>query len=254
MPSPTSGERLSRIEGAVERIGKTVDGIDLLLRGNGQTGLVTRVDRLEQSRKGWGRWREKLWAVALLAIGAILACVLGGCISPAKQLASRLADAQQGVVSARQSVQDARSGAEAALGTLEASHEAKPLLTDVLSDLDAADGHLARVAKTATGAQTALTGVEDKGNWFTNMTGDAGDVIKLALGAIVVVGLCIVGLWLFRRFGYLLPRKVKTEAQMWAKVRDENDPMTARELESMRREAEPLLNVAAKRIRPPPAT
>lgn len=80
---PSVPERLATIEGAVERIGDTVDRIDLSLRGNGETGLTTRVDRLEQGqargRKRVGFWLGCLWQLAMAVTILWLTINMGGC-------------------------------------------------------------------------------------------------------------------------------------------------------------------------------
>lgn len=65
--------RLERIQGVCEANQKTLVKLDKLLHGNGEApGLKTRVDRLEQTSKHWG----KLYGLALAAVFSVIGALV----------------------------------------------------------------------------------------------------------------------------------------------------------------------------------
>lgn len=63
------GERLARIETNTENTQKDVDEHHKTLYGNGQSGLKTRVDRVEQDQK---RWKAGITFFQAIVSGSII--------------------------------------------------------------------------------------------------------------------------------------------------------------------------------------
>jgi hypothetical protein len=68
----TVESRLAKLEVIGERTEEQVKEVLHLLRGNGQPGLVTRVDRLEQTKESQRRHFWIIWAAVVGLVGKFL--------------------------------------------------------------------------------------------------------------------------------------------------------------------------------------
>ena len=243
---------------AIRTVGAKVDTVCVLLTGNGapETGMVFRVKSLEMAAedagKARGKWKDRLWCLATGALLVALAWSLAGCIPSTEKTADHLVRAQASLTAARESIQAAQTETARLIGSEEAPEPVKAGLHVVAGHQTAAQGHIDDVVSHASAVQKELPNLDDKPGWFANLTGDVSDVIQVIAGTVIIVILFVVGVWLIRRFGYLLPRRAKDEAELAKAALDENSPTTARELIALRRATDPNFNAAMRKARPPP--
>jgi len=209
--------------------------------GNGSQGLLGQVG-------SHGKW---LWILSLVVL-AMLSAMLAGCTSATKTVQRELSATQALVSLAREEVQNARTKTERIQRGNETPEPVKVALTPVVAHLDAAEGHIDAIGESVSKAQAVVPDLEDRGNWLTDLFGEAGTIIKLVIGTVLVVALAFLGLWAIRRFGYLLPRAKRDEATLARAVLADDDPTTAREYIAARRAADAQLNIAMASSRPPP--
>ena len=212
------------------------------------------MDAIDAARRR--KWGCRVWEIiAGVIVGVVLAMAVGGCASASRDAQRRLAEVTRRTALIAQEHQNARQSLDAARATDGMPEPAIVHLDAVVGHLDAADGHNSAIGDSARRAQTDLAGVEDRKGVIGEFFGEAGVIIKLVLGTVVVVALALIGLWAVRRFGFLLPRAKREEAVMARAVLDDGDDTTVREYVAMRRATDKQFNAAMGKAkpRPPPA-
>ena len=55
-----------------ERAWRQIDKLAKVMLGNGQPGIIGRIDRLEQQRNGWLAWGRRVWAIIVALVLAYI--------------------------------------------------------------------------------------------------------------------------------------------------------------------------------------
>ena len=242
----------------IDTIAESVAKMHVVILGNGtpEKGMAYRLCQIEETcaarTQRSKRITERAWElVAGVVIGVIL-MMMAGCASAAGDISKQATEVIRRSALVTQAHRDARESIEQAQATKGMPEPSKALLGAATGHIDAAEGHNEAIAVAARKVQSSIPRIEDKAGPLGEFFGDAFVVVKMVIGVIIVIACAILGLWVIRKFGYLLPRATRDEAKLARAVLSDTDPTTAREYVAARRAADPQLNAAMQNTRPPP--
>jgi len=216
--------------------------------------LDTGATTAAADRKTWGDWRRTIAASVIIGIIMLLIGLsAGGCASSAGDISKQASEVVRLSALVTQAHRNALESVEKAKATVGVPDAAIVHLEAATGEINTASGHNTAMADAARKVQARIPKIEDKASALGEFFGEAFTIVKMVLGVVFVVAFAILGLWIIRRFGYLLPKAKRDEAQLARAVLSDDDPTTAREYVAARRASDPQLNTAMQKIRPPPA-
>lgn len=216
--------------------------------------LDTGATTAAADRKTWGDWRRTIAASVIIGIIMLLIGLsAGGCASSAGDISKQASEVVRLSALVTQAHRNALESVEKAKATVGVPDAAIVHLEAATGEINTASGHNTAMADAARKVQARIPKIEDKASALGEFFGEAFTIVKMVLGVVFVVAFAILGLWIIRRFGYLLPKAKRDEAQLASAVLSDDDPTTAREYVAARRASDPQLNTAMQKIRPPPA-
>jgi len=216
--------------------------------------LDTGATTAAADRKTWGDWRRTIAASVIIGIIMLLIGLsAGGCASSAGDISKQASEVVRLSALVTQAHRNALESVEKAKATVGVPDAAIVHLEAATGEINTASGHNTAMADAARKVQARIPKIEDKASALGEFFGEAFVIVKMILGVVFVVAILFLGLWVIRRFGYLLPKAKRDEAQLARAVLSDDDPTTAREYVAARRASDPQLNTAMQKIRPPPA-